>query len=72
VGIEREMAIGGRDEMSSESDEVACRARRNPALHQFDDVGDLDGVRAHTQDGERLGVRDSGLRSGNFGLSILD
>jgi hypothetical protein len=51
---------------------VACRARRNPALHQFDDVGDLDGVRAHTQDGERLGVRDSGLRSGNFGLSILD
>lgn len=29
--------------------------------HRFDNVGDLDGVHAHTQDGERLGVRGSGF-----------
>jgi hypothetical protein len=49
-------AVHARD-----GDEVAPGARRNPALPKLDDVGDLDRVHPHAQNGEGAGPRFSGF-----------
>jgi len=40
--------------------------------HQFDDVRDLDGVHAHTQDGERWEVRGSRFRLEEWQFWVFD